>query len=186
MARGCAASRLSIAVLIRLLPSVPDRLPVVYDDNMVAKRQQFVKSAEDQFPLLVADIYEAAGLLRRAGDALAQAQGQTQARWQLLSVISDQARTVPQAARRLGVSRQAVQRVANELAQAGLAAFESNPEHKTSPLLHLTPAGKRALERISGQAALLHQDLALGLDVEEIDHARRAIRTLIERLTAGS
>lgn len=62
----------------------------------------------DEMALLVADVFELAGLLRRSGKAVAAKEGQTQARWQLLSVVSDQALTVPQAARRLGVTRQGV------------------------------------------------------------------------------
>lgn len=65
--------------------------------------------------LLAADVYELAGLLRQAGEEIAAVQGQTQARWQLLSVVSDPPLSIPQAARRLGISRQAVQRVANDL-----------------------------------------------------------------------
>ncbi|MGW8557309.1 hypothetical protein [Streptomyces tubercidicus] len=39
----------------------------------------------EELALLVADVYEAAGALRRAGETLAAAEGQTQARWQLMS-----------------------------------------------------------------------------------------------------
>ncbi len=87
----------------------------------------------DEMALLVADVYELAGLLRRSGEAIAAREGQTQARWQFLSVISGDALTVPQAARRLGVTRQAVQRVANELVDDGLAELVANPDHRTSP-----------------------------------------------------
>jgi hypothetical protein len=44
----------------------------------------------------------------------------TQARWQLLSVMSAGDWTVPMAADRLGTSRQAVQRIANERAGTAL------------------------------------------------------------------
>ena len=39
--------------------------------------------------LLVADVYEAAGVLRKSGEAVAATEGQTQARWQLLSAVSE-------------------------------------------------------------------------------------------------
>lgn len=60
----------------------------------------------DEMALLVADVFEAAGLLRRSGEAIAATEGQTQARWQLLSVVSEEPLTVAQAARRLGIARQ--------------------------------------------------------------------------------
>ena len=89
----------------------------------------------DAFALLVADIFEAAGALRRDGEGIASSAGQTQARWQLLSVVAAGDWTVPMAADRLGTSRQAVQRIANELVNDGLAAFIDNPRHRRSPFL---------------------------------------------------
>src|SRR5436190_244666 len=76
-------------------------------------------------------------------------QGLTQAQWQTLWIAATGPLTVPQIARRLGVSRQNVQRVANDLAAAGMATFGQNPDHKSSPLLELTPAGRSALDRIN-------------------------------------
>ena len=79
--------------------------------------------ATPQIPLLVADLYEAAGALRRHGDRLAAAAGQSQARWQLVSVASAGGWTVPRIAHRLGITRQAVERVADDL----LGAASSSP-----------------------------------------------------------
>ena len=87
----------------------------------------------DEIALLVADVYEAAGALRRLGERTARAEGLTQARWQVLSVASEEALTVPQAARRLGVTRQNVQRVANDLVELGHAAYTANPDHGVHP-----------------------------------------------------
>ena len=114
----------------------------------------------DAFALLVADIFEAAGVLRRDGERIASSAGQTQARWQLLSVVSAGDWTVPMAADRLGTSRQAVQRIANELVNDGLAAFTGNPRHRRSPFLRLTDEGIRVLDAITGQAQRRHKALA--------------------------
>ena len=54
--------------------------------------------------LLIADVFEAAGALRLHGDQMAAAVGQSQARWQVLSVLSEGDWTVASAARRLGAS----------------------------------------------------------------------------------
>ena len=62
----------------------------------------------DRLALVVADVFELAGALRRSGDDLAGEVGQTQARWQLLSVLSEGRWTASDAARRLGVTRQAL------------------------------------------------------------------------------
>ncbi|OEV08135.1 MarR family winged helix-turn-helix transcriptional regulator [Streptomyces nanshensis] len=136
----------------------------------------------DEMALLVADVYEAAGLLRRSGEAVAAAEGQTQARWQLLSVVSERALTVAQAARRLGISRQGVQRVANDLVAGRLAAFEANPDHRGSPLLGLTAAGRRTLRRITGRAEEAHRAWGEGVAEDEIASARAVLRRVIEQV----
>lgn len=136
----------------------------------------------DEMALLVADVYEAAGLLRRSGEAIAAAEGQTQARWQLLSVVSGAPLSVAQAARRLGVSRQAVQRVANELVRDELAAFRTNPDHRSSPLLALTPTGQDVLSRITSRATEVHEALTTGIAPGEIADARALLRRLIDQV----
>ncbi|MEU1011012.1 MarR family winged helix-turn-helix transcriptional regulator [Streptomyces sp. NPDC005890] len=145
----------------------------------------------DEAALLVADVFEAAGALRRLGERTADAEGLTQARWQVLSVVSEDPLTVPQAARRLGVSRQNVQRVANDLVAFGLAAYASNPDHRGSPLLTLTPRGKTSLARLTDRAAQLHRTLFATIPEGEIRAARATLRRLLAELdrhegTAGN
>ncbi len=130
--------------------------------------------------LLVADIYEAAGALRRRGDAIAATQGQSQARWQVLSVISGANITVSQAARRLGVTRQGVQRIANQLIEEQLVHLAPNPDHRSSPLLCLTQAGEIILGRINGKAQRLHSTIASTLNGRELSQTRESLRAIIE------
>jgi DNA-binding MarR family transcriptional regulator len=136
----------------------------------------------DELALLVADVFEAAGLLRRSGEAVASAEGQTQARWQLLSVVSEEALPVARAARRLGITRQGVQRVANDIVREGMAEFRPNPDHRGSPLLALTPLGRRTLEKITARAAEVHRDLTADIPQDDIAAARRLLRRLNEQL----
>lgn len=135
----------------------------------------------DDIALLVADIYEAAGALRKSGEAVAKTEGQTQARWQVLSVISGDATSVPRAARRLGVSRQGVQRIANNLVDDGLAQWQPNPDHRASPLLGLTAAGRQTLAAITARSSAAHR--ALTGDIAPADI--QAARTVLQRLTAA-
>ena len=134
----------------------------------------------DLFALLVADIYEAAGALRRDGERIASSAGQTQARWQVLSVVSSGDWTVPNAADRLGTSRQAVQRIANELVADGLAAFVDNPRHRRSPYLRLTADGVRILDAINDQARRRHASLLPHLRGVDLDQMRSGLRQLAE------
>jgi DNA-binding MarR family transcriptional regulator len=128
--------------------------------------------------LLVADVFDAAGVLRRYGERSAASAGQTQARWQLLSVVSLGDWTVPMAADRLGTSRQAVQRIANDLVAEGLAIFEENPRHRRSPFLSLTSTGVEVLAAITEQATRSYQALAHKLDTLDLVGVRSALQRL--------
>ena len=139
------------------------------------------RTTEEALALLVADVFEASGMLRRAGDALAGPAGQTQSRWQVLSVVSGGDWTVAAAARRLGISRQAVQKVANALARDGLVDLEANPADRRAPLLRLTPTGRQALASITASSRAWHTRVGEGLSIDAIEDARRLLKALSAR-----
>ncbi len=139
-------------------------------------------SAAKTFALVVADVFEAAGRLRRAGDAVAREHGQTQSRWQVLSVISEGSWTVPRIAERLGITRQGVQRVADELAAAGLARYERNALHARSVLLAPTAAGRRVLGTIARSARGLDERLGSALGERRLEAVHAGLRRLLEEL----
>lgn len=128
--------------------------------------------------LLIADVYELAGAFRRSGEAIAATEGQTQARWQALSVLSGGPMTVPRAARRLGITRQALQRVANELARDGLVVFRDNPDHRSSPLATLTSSGEATLSRITSRAAKVNRMLGRRVGAAALSRTREDIAQL--------
>src|ERR671917_1245072 len=109
-------------------------------------------SNAEEVDRLVADVLECAGALRRYGDALTRPLGQTEVRWAVLSVLSGGGRTVPQVARRLGVTRQSVQRVANLLAAEELIESAPNPDNARSPLFLLNKRGEEVLAAITRAA----------------------------------
>jgi DNA-binding MarR family transcriptional regulator len=141
-----------------------------------------VKSAPDPFSLLVAEIYHAAGEMRLNGEAIAATAGQTQARWQLMSAVSEGDWTVADAARQLGVSRQGVQRVADELVAEGLARYVPNPRHQRSPYLHLTESGQTALATITAAARRANQKMARLFTAAEMLETRAVLRRIITAL----
>ncbi|MGW8813432.1 MarR family winged helix-turn-helix transcriptional regulator [Gordonia terrae] len=128
---------------------------------------------------LYSELYEAAGAGRRLGEEIAALAGQTQARWQTLWTIGASPMTVPQIARRLGVSRQHILRLTNALADEGLVEPVVNPDHKTSPLLELTPAGRDVLATIDNRANDSNQVLLEQLSENDVDQ----LRTLLQRFT---
>lgn len=132
------------------------------------------------YRLLIADVYELAGESRRTSEALAATLGQTVARWHLLSVISDGPRSVAGAARRLGLARQSVQRVADRLVAEGLAVAEPDPADARAPRLALTPAGRRVLDGLVQRSDAVRSAQLAGADVTVADlrAARRVVREL--------
>jgi DNA-binding MarR family transcriptional regulator len=126
--------------------------------------------AGDALSMVAIQVLRLAGLLTAAGDALAQPAGQTSARWQVLAGAEHAPSTVAQVARRLGLARQSVQRVADLLEREGLAAYEDNPEDQRAQLLRLTPRGRSALAAIQ-KAQRVWAD-ALGARIGEADLRR--------------
>lgn len=80
-----------------------------------------------------------------AGEALARPAGQSLARWVVLDQCRDTPATVADIARRLGLARQSVQRVADLLVDDGMCEYRDNPRHQRAKLLELTQAGRSTL-----------------------------------------
>lgn len=132
------------------------------------------RSLEMQF--LVADVFELAAALRRNGETIAKLAGQTQARWQVMWTAASGQLSVAMIARRLGITRQSVQRVADAIVAEGLASFEPNPDHRRSPLLILTPAGKKVLDTINQRSRESHLQQTTTLGEDGIAELRQLLR----------
>lgn len=141
-------------------------------------------AAGDAFSELVVLIFRLDGLLLSAGDALAEPAGQTSARWRVLAAVEDKPLTVAQIARRWGLARQSVQRVADVLVDEGFAVYEENPRHRRAKLLVLAPEGLSALRTIqSAQRAWAN---ALGAEIGEADlRQASAVLSRVLQVVAG-
>ena len=137
-------------------------------------------TSQSLLPLIIADVYELAGRFRDHGEGIARTVGQSQARWQVMSAASASPRTVPQIARRLGVTRQNVQRIADALVSEDWASFEPNPDHRGSPHLVLTARGRAALADITKAAKAYHTTLARKLADADVKIIHRGLRRLLE------
>lgn len=132
------------------------------------------------YRLLIADVYELAGRSRRTSEAQARTLGQSVPRWHLMSVVSDGPRSVSAAARRLGLARQSVQRVADQLVADGLARLRPDPADARAPRIELTAAGELALAQLveRSDAARSTQLSAAGVSVDDLAQARRVLQSL--------
>ena len=98
---------------------------------------------------IILRILELYGVLYAQGERITRPFGQSPARWQILGAIEHDALTVSQIARRIGTSRQAVQRITDDMVAAGLIEYAQNPDHARSPKVSFTASGRRVYDRIN-------------------------------------
>ena len=107
--------------------------------------------------------------------------------WGVLRSLHEEGpQTVPQIARTRPVARQRIQRLANEMAAAGLVEFIDNPAHRRSKLVHITPQGEAHYEDIRGRIAALCDELAREMDEGELRTTARVLARIRETLAAQS
>ena len=125
---------------------------------------------------LILETFRLNGRLLAAGDRLTRDLGLSSARWQVMGAIEEAPLPVAQIARNMGLTRQAVQRLANVLADEGLVAFAENPDHRRAKLLCLTPGGRRVLDEVGRRQVRWSEDLAAGLSAGAIEKALATLR----------
>jgi DNA-binding MarR family transcriptional regulator len=133
---------------------------------------------------VVLSTFRANGLFLAAGDLLAAGEGLTSARWQVLGALALAGRplTVPQIARRMGLTRQSVQASVNRLLGDALVETAENPDHRRSPLIRLTDRGSARYAALQRRQAEWINELAAGMRVSELSTAAGVLRQLGNRL----
>jgi DNA-binding MarR family transcriptional regulator len=133
---------------------------------------------------VILSIFRANGLLLAAGDLLAADEGLTAARWQVLGAIAlaERPLTVPQIARRMGLTRQSVHATVGRLARDGLLALAPNADHRRSPLVCLTEAGRAAYSAADQRQVAWVNRLAGGIGHSDLKTAARVLDELCRRL----
>jgi len=133
---------------------------------------------------LILEVFRLNGRLLAVGDRLVAKLGLTSARWQVLAAIavSPAPEPVARIARNMGLRRQGVQRIINELAEGGIVAFKENPHHQRANLVVLTKKGRIAYEAARQIEIPWMRSLSEDIDPRSILAARRLVATLRERL----
>ncbi|WP_230660790.1 MarR family winged helix-turn-helix transcriptional regulator [Psychrobacter sp. I-STPA10] len=133
---------------------------------------------------LMLDLFKLNSRVLTAGDRLVADLGMTSSRWQVLGTImaSEQPQPVSWLARDMGVSRQNVQRIVNDLAKEDLVAFEPNPHHQRAHLVVLTAKGQQIFHEADQRQTPWVNALAEGIALEDIQAMHRVIMTLAEKL----
>lgn len=133
---------------------------------------------------LVLEVFRLNGELLAAGDALVGDLGLTSARWQVMGAMALSPVPLPVAhlARNMGLTRQAVQRLVDEMKKDGLIRHAPNPHHRRAVLALLTEAGEAAYRAAMARQERWADRLAAGLAPEAVEAARGTLRELRRRL----
>lgn len=128
------------------------------------------------------------GLLLRSGDLLARDEGLSSALWQVLGAISLAGRplTVPQIARRMGLTRQSVHATVGRLVAGGLLHFLPNADHRRSQLVQLTELGRAKYRAMELRQVAWVSRLTEGLGVSNLETTARTLGELCRRLETDS
>ena len=106
--------------------------------------------------------------------------------WGMLrSLHVDGPQTVPRLARSRPVARQRIQKLADELAEAGLVRYVENPAHRRSKLVRLTAKGEAAFLAVDARIRAWARDLAPAFGADEVAAATAVLDRLAERLDAA-
>lgn len=133
---------------------------------------------------LVLEVFRLNGRLLAAGDRLVFDAGLTSSRWQVLGAVhfAEGPQTVSWLARSMGLTRQAVQRIVNELEQQGLVAFKDNPAHRRAQLVVLTRKGRVTYLAADRQQKPWSNALAKGFSRAQLEQARTVLGAIRSRL----
>jgi DNA-binding MarR family transcriptional regulator len=143
---------------------------------MTTQRKQPTALAMD---LLIREILFSFFHLNALGERLFAGIGQTPGKVSLMRSLMEQGpQSVAQIARARPVARQAVQRMADELAEQVLIEFVENPTHRRAKLARLTMKGRKLMDKTMAAELGWAGRLATNFAEREVEIARDVIRRL--------
>src|SRR5437870_976572 len=129
---------------------------------------------------LILAIFRLNGRLLMAGDRLVAGLDLTSARWQVLGAIAlaEQPQPVAWLARNMGLNRQGVQRIVNEMRDDGLLEIKPNPHHRRAHLVVLTKRGKEAFAAATKLQVPWVNGLAGGVSLRDLATTQKVVAEL--------
>ncbi len=136
------------------------------------------------FTELLLEVFKLNGLLLAEGDKLTKPFGLTSARWKILGAImeANQPLTVPQIGRRMGLTRQNVQRLVDAMEAEGAVAYQENQDHKRAKLVCLTKKGQQQYTAIMQLQVSWANRCAKGMKPNDLKQTLNVLQTLATRL----
>lgn len=132
------------------------------------------------FTDIVLEVFKLGGLLVSEGDRMGSEYGITSARWKVLGALSlaGEPQTVPQIARSMGLTRQAVQRLVDAMHKDELLLFHENPDHKRAKLISLSSRGEEVFSRLYDKQSGWAIDCSTGITEAELETTLSVLRRI--------
>ena len=136
--------------------------------------------------VLTLEIFRLNGALIALGDAVAAPVGLTSARWQVMGAIAEARGELPVSslARNMGLVRQSVQRIVDELTTLGLLRLAPNPHHRRAKLVQLTDRGAALFEEVNTRWLTFADVLLASIGLDEAERGAAFLRLMRERVEA--
>jgi DNA-binding MarR family transcriptional regulator len=133
---------------------------------------------------LIVEVFRLNGALLATADRLVSKFGLTGARWQVLGAIvkAGQPETVSELAREMGLARQSVQRVVNDMVGEGMLALADNPQHQRAKRVVMTKKGEKAFVAALELQGPWVKALSEGISKKRLVETREVLAMLRDRL----
>jgi DNA-binding MarR family transcriptional regulator len=127
-------------------------------------------------------VFKLNGQFLDIAEGLARPVGLTAAHWQVLGAVLTTPLPVAGIARDMGITRQAVQRIADILAENGMVEYLPNPAHRRAKLVAATERGREAVQQISPAHAAFADRMCNALGEGRASDIYRLLRELSDTL----
>jgi DNA-binding MarR family transcriptional regulator len=134
---------------------------------------------------LIGECFRLNRSLIEVAQQLTDGTGVTGTQWGVLSALGlDGAPgTVAETARRMGMARQSVQRIADVLADRGLVKYLPSPADKRAQLVEVTKAGKLLLEDLEQRQQVWLKDIAGSYRDVDINVAIKLVKNIRQHIS---
>lgn len=136
------------------------------------------------FTDIVLEVFKLGGLLVSEGDHMGSEYGITSARWKILGALSlaGEPQTVPQIARSMGLTRQAVQRLVDAMREDELLFFQDNPDHKRAKLISLSELGKTVFLKLDEKQSGWAMKCSTGITRAELETTLSVLKRISDSI----
>ena len=136
------------------------------------------------FTEIVLEVFKLGGLLVSEGDHMGSEYGITSARWKVLGALylAGEPQTVPQIARSMGLTRQAVQRLVDAMREDKLLFFQDNPGHKRAKLISLSEFGNTVFLKLDEKQSGWAMKCSIGITKTELETTLSVLKRISDSI----